>query len=423
LWCWERHVRAAIVSTYAIVGGGIAGVTAGRGLAQNSSPPEDEIHIFDTEPYPYYPRPLLWKYIAGEKDKESLYAKPLAWYKERGIAFHTNAAVASVDTDAHALTLESGALVHYDRLLLTTGARPFVPPVDGAHKRGVFTLRSLDDAVAIREYARGISQAVVIGGGLLGLETALAIRGGGPEVRVVEISDHLLPRQLDQEGAEILRGLLEAKGIAFSTGAMVEAILGDGRAERVRTKDGRVISGELVLFSAGIRCRAKLAQEAGLEVNRGAVVDATMRTSSQDVFAAGDVAEFEGEIHGIIPAAIDQANIAAANMVEPESAVYAGTLPSTTLKVAGAQVASLGEHNPDENGGVGVTSLRVVRHADAGRGLYRKFVVRDGRVVGAVAINDPQRASLARQLIDREIVVSGREDLLVDDAFDLKSLT
>jgi NAD(P)H-nitrite reductase large subunit len=268
-----------------------------------------------------------------------------------------------------------------------------------------------------------VSRAVVIGGGLLGLETALALRGAGPEVHVVEIGEHLLPRQLDAEGAEVLRGLLEGLGLELTTGAMVEAILGDERAEAMRTKDGRVLKGELVLFSAGIRCRAGLAREAGLEVNRGAVVDEHMRTSARDVFAAGDVAEFEGQVYGIIPAAIDQANAAAANMVEPGSAVYTGTVPNTTLKVAGAQVASLGEYNADDEGAVGDASIRVVRRTDAERGLYRKFVLRDGRVVGAILLNDPQRAAIARLLLDREVDVSEHADRLADDDFDLRSLT
>ncbi|MGD2147659.1 MAG: FAD-dependent oxidoreductase [Anaerolineae bacterium] len=410
------------MSVYAIVGGGVAGVTAARSLAQSASHPGDQIHIFSSEPYPYYPRPLLWKYIAGEKDRESLFAKPLSWYEANGIAFHAGTRVTALDTEARALTLESGAVVPYDRLLLTTGAHPFVPPVEGAGKKGVFTLRSLDDAVAIKEQARSVPHAVVIGGGLLGLETALAIRSAGPDVHVLEIAEHLLPRQLDREGATILRGLLESSGLELSTGVMAEAILGDEHAEGVRVRDGRVVEGGLVLFSAGIRCRAHLAREAGLEVNRGAVVDATMHTSAPDVYAAGDVAEFEGEIYGIIPAAVDQANIAAANMVEPGSAIYGGTLPSTTLKVAGAQVTSLGEYSPVETGDVGGRSYQVVRNADAERGIYRKFVLRDGRVVGAITINDPRRGALARQLIDRETVVSEHSDLLVEDAFDAGSL-
>jgi nitrite reductase (NADH) large subunit len=411
------------MSTYAIIGGGVAGVTAARELAEAASPAGDEIHIFNRELYPYYPRPLLWKFIAGEvDDKEDLYFEPLAWYEGKGIQFHLHTHVVDLDPDEHRLTLERGDFVTYDRLLLATGARPFVPPVDGSNKQGVFALRSLDDAMAIRAYARDVSQAVVIGGGLLGLETARALRDAGPDVHIIEIAEHLLPRQLDRQGAQVLSGLLEGMGLELTTGAVVDAILGDERAERVRTRGGRVVDGKLVLFSAGIRCRAKLAQEAGLEVNRGTVVDEHMRTSAPDVFAAGDVAEFQGNIHGIIPAAIDQAKVAAANMLQSGSAVYTGTLPTTTLKVAGAQVASLGEYNPDEDDAGGGPALRVVRRGDADRGFYRKFVVREGRLVGAILLNEPRRAAMARLLIDREIDVSQHVDHLLDDDFELRSL-
>jgi nitrite reductase (NADH) large subunit len=262
-----------------------------------------------------------------------------------------------------------------------------------------------------------VAQAVVIGGGLLGLETARALREVGPEVCVIEVADHLLPRQLDSEGAHLLRILLERQGLGVTTGAVVDAILGGGAAEKVRTDGGRVIDGELVLFSAGIRCRARLARNGGLEVDRGVIVDEQMRTSADDVFAAGDVAEFKGSVYGNIPPSMEQAGVAAANMVEPGSALYTGTVPATTLEVAGARVTSVGTYDPDRG-----EEYQIVRRTDAQRGLYRKFVLAGGRLVGAILLNDPQRAAIARQLIDREIDVSEHADRLAEDDFDLGSL-
>jgi nitrite reductase (NADH) large subunit len=404
------------MTRYVIVGGGVAGVTAARALADRVSQ-DDDILMLSRESYPYYPRPLLWRYIAGAKEEEELYFKPLSWYDEQGITFRLDINVTDLDAEAHLLTLEDGEEIPYDRLLLATGARPFVPPVEGRDKSGVFTLRTLDDAKKIKAFAEEVPQAVVIGGGLLGLETARALGEAGPAAHVVEIAEHLLPRQLDAEGAQVLRSLLEDQGLGVTTGAIVEAILGGDRAERVRTKEGDVIEGQLVLFSTGIRCRAKLAKDAGLEVNRGAVVDETMRTSAEDVFAAGDVAEFRERIYGIIPPAMEQAEVAAANMVEPGSESYAGTVPSTTLEVAGARVTSLGEYDPEDEDAYG-----IVRHTDAERGLYRKFVLDEGRIVGAIMLNDPQRAALARPLIDRRIDVSADAERLTRDDFDLKSL-
>jgi nitrite reductase (NADH) large subunit len=308
--------------------------------------------------------------------------------------------------------------VTYDRLLLATGGRPFVPPCPGTDKEGVFTLRTLDDALAIKAYAKQISTAAIVGGGLLGLETARALRTAGLDVTVVEFAPYLLPRQLDAEGATVLQAILEAQGLRVVTGGATEAIQGDERAARLWLRDDRTIPGELVIFSTGIRSEVSLAQAAGLAVDRGIVVDEQLRTSAEDVFAAGDAVEFGGRVYGIIPSAIEQARAAAANMVEPGSSKYAGTLPSTTLKIAGAQLTSLGEPiaSADTDDSV------ELRHIDLPAQHYRKFVLRNGRIVGAILLNDPQRVRPITQLIERGVDVSASADDLLDDDFDLKSL-
>jgi nitrite reductase (NADH) large subunit len=318
-------------------------------------------------------------------------------------------------------------MMTYDRLLLATGGRPFIPPCEGRDKRGVFSLRTLDDARAIKTYARGVSTAVVIGGGLLGLETARALRTAGLDVTVVEFFPYLLPRQLDAEGAEVLQSLLEAQGLRIVTGGATEAVRGDERANCIclqarpehGRRDGCNVPGELVVFSTGIRSETTLAQAAGLEVNRGIVVDEQLRTSADSVFAAGDAAEFEGRVYGIIPPAIEQARVAAANMVAPGSSTYTGTLPATTLKVAGAELTSLGESVVDTGDADECIQLRRV---DLPAGHYRKFVLRDGRIVGAILLNDKERVRPISQLIEREVDVSASADRLLDDDFDLKSL-
>jgi len=258
--------------------------------------------------------------------------------------------------------------------------------------------------------------AVVIGGGLLGLETARALRTTGLEVTVVEFSPHLLPRQLDAEGAQVLQSLLEAQELRIITGAATEAILGDERADGIRLRDGRRVPGGLVIFSTGIRSEVALAQAAGLEVNRGIVVDNQLQTSADDVFAAGDAAEFEGRVYGIIPAAIEQAKVAAAQMVAPGNAAYSGTLPATTLKVAGAELASLGECVAEGD------ELTPLRHVDLAAGHYRKFVLRKGRIVGAILLNDKTRVQPITQLIQQDVDVSAYADRLLDDDFALASL-
>ena len=405
---------------HVIVGNGVAGVTAAQAIVRADS--SAEVHLFGAEPYPYYRRPRLWEFIAGETEREALYFRPAGWYAGRGIRLHLGVRATALDPAARILDLDDGSRLEYDRLLLATGGRPFVPPCEGTDKAGVFTLRTMEDALAIKAYAQKVSTAVVIGGGLLGLETARALRAAGLDVTVVEFAPHLLPRQLDAEGAEVLQSLLEAQGLRILTSGATVAVLGDGRAVGVRLKDGRQVPGGLVLFSTGIRSNVALAQAAGLEVNRGIVVDGQLQTRrvdghpAEDVFAAGDAAEFAGRVYGIIPAAVEQARVAAANMVAPGSGVYAGTLPSTTLKVAGAELASLGESTVE---GGAYTQLR---RADMAAGHYRKFVLREGRIVGAILLNDKERARPVTRLIERGVDVSAYADCLLDDDFDLRTL-
>jgi nitrite reductase (NADH) large subunit len=399
---------------HVIAGNGVAGVTAAQAIKQ--ADPAAKVHILGAEPYPYYRRPLLWEFIAGQTEQNALYFRPPAWYAEQGIHLHLGTRATALDPASHQLTLADGSTMPYDRLLLVTGGLPFVPPCEGTDKQGVFTLRTLEDARAIKAHAQDVSTAVVIGGGLLGLETARALRTAGLDVTVVEFFPYLLPRQLDAEGAEVLQSLLEAQGLQIVTAGVTEAVLGDGRADGIRLKDGRTVPGELVLFSTGIRSQVALAQAAELEVNRGIVVDQQLRTSARDIFAAGDAAEFDGQVYGIIPAAVEQARAAAANMVAPGSATYTGTIPATTLKVAGAELTSVGESVME---GEEYTHLR---HADGTAGQYRKLVLREGRVVGAILLNDKPRVRPVTQLIDQKVDVSAYTDRLLDDDFDLKSL-
>jgi nitrite reductase (NADH) large subunit len=407
---------------YVIVGNGVAGITAAQTIVR--ADPAAEVHVFGAEPYPYYRRPRLWELIAGEIEQEALYFRPPEWYAERGIHLHLGVRATALDPTAHRLTLrqgsgqalDNGSHAEYDRLLLATGSRPFVPPFEGADKAGVFTLRTLDDALAIKTYACDVRSAAVIGGGLLGLETAQALRTAGLVVTVIEFAPYLLPRQLDAEGAQVLQSLLEVMGLHILTGAATEAILGDGRAEGVRLKDGRVVDGELVLISTGIRSRVELAREAGLEVNRGVVVDEQLRTSEAGVYAAGDAAEFEGRVYGIIPAATEQAQVAAANMVAPGSAIYSGTTPANTLKIAGVDLTCLGEATATGD------EFVILRRVDAASGVYRRLTLRDGKIVGAILLGDTQSVRPVKQLITSGRDVSGYGERLLDESFDLRAL-
>lgn len=390
-----------------IVGNGVAGVMAAQTIVR--SRPGIDVHVYAAEPYPYYRRPQLPDYIAGAIAEDDIFYRHPAWYEQQGIRVHLSTTVVEVDPQAYRLRLADGSTVPYDRLLLATGGVAWMPPIEGAHRQGVFTLRTLDDARTIRQFAQSATRAVVIGGGLLGLETARALRALRLEVIVLEFAPYLLPRQLDREGAAVLEILLQNMGIQAVTGATTEAILGNKRVRAVHLKDGREFPTDMVIFSTGIRPEGTLARQASLAVNRGIVVDEHMQTSAPDIYAAGDAAEANGIVYGIVPAAIEQARVAAANMVTPGSAIYSGTLPFTTLKVAGAELTSLGECTEESE------DLLQLRRADPQKGRYRKLALRNGRIVGAILLNEPEYVSPIRQFMERANDVSAYTDLLLEE--------
>lgn len=393
---------------FVIVGNGAAAVLAAETLLREA--PAAHIEIYGEEPYLAYRRPQLPEYLAGGVEVERMLIHPAAWYEERGIAVHRGARVESLDPAAGMIHLADGRSMPYDRLLLATGSSAFIPPILGADLPGVFSLRTLDDARRIREYAQGRRQAVVIGGGLLGLEAARGLRALGLEVTVLEVYGWLLPRQLDRPGAEVLAGLIEGLGIHILTGAAAECIAADSSVSSLRLQDGRELAADLILISAGVRPRVELAQHAGLAVNRGVVVDEHLRTSAESIYAAGDVAEFQGRCYGILPAVWEQSPIAAANMAGRE-ALYRGTTPSTTLKVVGVDLTSIGEVNPE---GEGFAELRRVEPA-AGR--YTKLVLRQGRLVGAILMGDRRRVRLFERLVKEKADVSAYAERLLDPGF------
>jgi len=396
---------------FVIIGNGVAGFTAARRIRELD--PEATIEVHAREPYHYYYRPRLPEVVAGqvEPDKIVLYAPE--WYAERRIDVRLSSPIRSIDPETKTVTPESGEARPYDRLLIASGSDPFVPPIEGAGKEGVFTLRTIEDAVAIRDRARDVSEAVVVGGGLLGLETARGLAAGGLEVSVLERSDYLLPRQLDRAGAAVLEDEIRKIGIRVIKNASTKAIAGSAGAEGVILESGDRVPGGLVLLSTGVRCAASVAEEAGIETDRGIVVDCSMRTNVPDVFAAGDVASFEGVSWGIIPVAVAQAEVAARSMTEAEKAEYCAVVPSNTLKITGIDVFSAGITSCDGDCEEHVDS-------DPGRGRYRKVVVRDGKIVGAIVIGSRTGAKELGAMIDAGADVAAWGAAIVGEDFDYK---
>jgi NAD(P)H-nitrite reductase large subunit len=401
---------------FVIAGNGIAAITAARTIAAANL--QATIEIYTDEPHPYYQRPRLIQFLAGGLEPADLYAYPPEWYRSKGITVHLATAVTELDVVARRVALDNGEEVPYDRLLLAVGSSPFQPPLEGIGQEGVFTLRTIDDALAIKSHAqsclaRGQRDAVVIGGGLLGLECAHALATLGLEVTVLQRGPWLLHKQIDQQGAVVLEDLLTRLGVRCLSNVAPEAILSDGGASGVRLEGGRTVSGHLVLCAAGVRSNMDLAKAAGLEVDRGVLVDSQMRTSADQVYAAGDVAQYGREMWCIIPAAVNQARVAGANMAAPGSASYAGTVPSTTLKVVGADLTSVGLINaPDD-------SYTELRKSDPAAGVYQKLVLHDGHIVGAILLGARERVPMVSRLIKGGTDVSAYADRLLDETFHL----
>lgn len=396
-----------------IVGNGLAGTMAAKSLRELD--PSVAIEIIAEERYPYYPRPNLIDFVAGTLPYERLFAFPANWHERQAIGVRLGTSVVRIDPSAGTVATRDGRTSTFDRLLLANGSSAVVPPVRGADKKGVFVLRTLDDALSILEALKTRPRVAVLGGGLLGLEIARALKARGAEVSVNEFFDRLLPRQLDPPGAAILKALVEGMGIGVRLGVSAGEITGEGEASGLRFEDGSSIEADMVIFAAGVRPNVGLAREAGIETDRGVVVDDHLRTSHPSVYAAGDVAQHKGRVYGIIPASFDQARAAASNILGTEKK-YDGTVPSNTLKVVGVFVTAVGLVNPEGPG------YEMIAREDAAAGIYKKVVLKDGVLEGAIWMGTKKGAAdIVRLTTSRKDVTACKADIL-EDGFDLAGL-
>lgn len=361
---------------YVIVGGWAAGIAAAQQLRRLE--PLSTVTIVDTEPVPYYARPDLIDYIAGRKTKDLLPMHDTHWYMQNGFALLSGQTVTTIDVSGHRCILNDGSDLKYDRLLLSAGASPFIPPLPGVTQSRVLALRTLADADKLLAWIAPGANAVVVGGGVLGLEAARAITERGMTASVIEYAPHLLPHQLDDFSAAMLDERLQSFGITTLLNAESQEVLtGDRGATGILLKNGRSVRGDFVLFSTGVRPNIAIARDAGLAVGKGVQVDDTMQTSAPDIYAAGDIAEHRGRVYGIIPPCLEQAKIAAQNMVKPGSAQYAGSIMSNSLKVVGLEVLSMGNINP----GINLNADEIVAHNHES---YRKVVLEAGIITGLI---------------------------------------
>jgi nitrite reductase (NADH) large subunit len=368
-----------------ILGNGIAGVSVAQELRKREPDPSvASVEIYSREPYHYYSRIRLPEVIAPGLGPDRIRLYKDEWYDSRGISVRLGEKAIFIDRMRQIVGFESGLKVGYDKLVLALGADASRPPIPGFDLPGVFTLREYHDAAALRESLLSKNGgAAVIGGGLLGLEAARRMRETGAKGAGFELFPRLLPRQLDSDGAAILKSVLERMGLEIILSAETASLGGEDRVRGIRLKDGRSSPAETVLLSMGIKPAIAIARDAELAVGRGIRVDSWLKTSDPDIYAVGDCAEFSGIVWGIIPAAIEQAGPCAASILGLSGPAYVQTVPKNTLKVADIDLTSIGEVLADGSRG-GVEEALVKSWAGTDR--YEKYVLEEGRLVGSILL-------------------------------------
>jgi nitrite reductase (NADH) large subunit len=398
---------------YVIIGNGAAGASALERI--RALDPQASITVFSKEKYPFYYRPRLPEFLAGEVALEKFTMHSLEQYKQWQVDFRAQTEVTAIDPKGKAARTQDGRETPYDALLLACGANANIPPLPGADKKGVFSLRRVDDAIALRQAASQTSSAILVGGGLLGLEAGHGLIKLGLKVQVVEFFDRLLPRQMDRDGAAMLQAMLEAMGFEFYLGARSREVSGRERAGGLVLEDGRELKSPLILFSAGIAPDLALARSLGkdLRVDKAIVVDEYMRSSIEGVYAAGDAAEFGGMPGGIWPVALSQGRIAGANMTGTPPLRYQPQAPSTTLKIAGISLVSAGNIDADAK-----LPAAVARQD----GYYRKIVLDQGKIAGLIFLGDTAGVKQCQEAMNKGLDVSSHLAALSRRDFDFTLL-
>ncbi|MFQ5488040.1 MAG: nitrite reductase large subunit NirB, partial [Gammaproteobacteria bacterium] len=388
-----------------LIGNGMAGVRALEELLK-LAPDMYEITVFGAEPFGNYNRILLSPVLAGEKTLEDIMLNDLQWYRDNGITLHAGKQVVEIDRHRRRVVASDGTVESYDRLVLATGSRPFIIPVPGKDLEGVITFRDIHDVNAMLEASSHHRRAVVIGGGLLGLEAANGLKERGMAVTVVHLMDTLMERQLDKPAGELLKRALEEKGLTFLMEAQTEALLGEEQVRAVRFKDGTEIPADIVVMAVGIRPNIELAKEAGLYCERGVLVNDTMQTYDPRIYAVGECIQHRGQTYGLVAPLFEMAKVCANHLAQLGYARYEGMVTSTKLKVTGIDLFSAGEFHGDEE------SEEIVLQ-DANQGIYKKLVLKDDRIQGAVLYGDTVDGSWYFQLMrDGTNIVDFRDQLL-----------
>jgi nitrite reductase (NADH) large subunit len=363
-----------------VVGNGMAGTACVEQILTYSR--KFSITIFGDETHVNYNRILLSSVLAGEKNSDEIILNSLEWYRKHQIQLRLGVRIVHIDVAAKTVSGDDGSVTPFDKLLLATGSSPLIPPLGGVKKSGVYVFRTLDDTRALLDRAHSGARAIVIGGGLLGLEAARGLQLQGCDVTVVHLMDTLMERQLDSIGGSYLKAKMECLNVRVLLGRSTTAILGESCVEGIRFKDGSELPADFVVIAVGIRPNVELARKAGLQVNRGVVVNDYMETSNPDIYSVGECVEHNGICYGLVAPLLEQGKVLAAAITGNKAQSYSGTVSAAKLKIMGVDVFSAGDFSETTPGN------DVVRYEDPALGIYKKLILRDNRLAGVILVGD-----------------------------------
>ena len=409
-----------------LIGNGLAGMRCLEDLL-DMAPERYEVTVIGEEPWGNYNRIMLSPVLSGEKTIEDIMLHPHAWYSDKGIKFIAQDPAVKIDRTRKVVHTEKGERIDYDRLIIATGSKPFIPPVQGADLNGVISFRDIYDVNTMVKYCETKKNAVVIGGGLLGLEAAYGLKQRGMNVTVLHLMDRIMDRQLDKRASEMLRHSIEQKGIQIITEANTEALLGkDGHVNQVRLKDGTILDADLVIFAVGIRPNIALAQSAGLRCHRGILVNDTMQTFDPSIYAVGECIEHRGQTFGLVEPLWGQAFICATHLAEHGSLTFKSPTVPTQLKVSGVDVFSAGRIDLEQSDASAISKedYEDIILNDDKRQIYKRIIIQKDKVIGAVLFGDTEDGMWYAELIaDQTPVSTFRNKLLFGKDFAMKKVS
>ena len=389
-----------------IIGNGVAGTFAAQNIRAQDK--DIEIEIYSQEKYPYYTRIKLPELISEKITIDDMIVFKKDWYEKNNINTFLNTRVSKIHPRHKHINIEGQEnTINYDKLIIATGSLPNIPPIRNAVEamgEGVFALRNIDDALSIRNFIKdsNAKKAIIIGGGLLGLELAKQINDCNLETTIVEFFPRLLPRQLDFDCGGLLKGEIEKMGINVILNAVTEEIILDGGLKGIKIKDGPEIEADIVLIQAGIKPTIDLAKDAKLETNRGIIVNQFLETSDPNICAVGDCIEYKNQTWGIIPACLEQTKILAAAIKGKKDLAYKGTIPKNTLKIVGIDLTSVGIYDPGDTELVGA-GWEILKNVDKKGGCYKKIVIKDNKLKGAILFGEKKAIPYVNRNIEKDI--------------------